>query len=329
MLIGEEERTLDVMFYEVFEEEEKTLRRYLPRRIKVGFTRKTIQEKPSKRAPASLISIRTQSVIPIAWAKSLSGILTRSTGYDHLRDYQDRSSRKVLCGYLPLYCARSVAEHAILVMMALLRHLKKQMIQFKRFHRDGLTGNECLNRCLLVVGVGHIGQEVVKLAKGIGMRVLGLDLVKRMPDLKYVTLKEGLRRADVVICALPLTELTRGMLGHSRLRTARNGLIFVNVGRGEVAPAEDLKRLLKKGVLGGIGLDVFEDEPDLADALRSGKRTLNKKGKILLSLKDHDQVILTPHNAFNTAEALERKAAQTCDSIFQFLTRGKFPRIVP
>ncbi len=317
------------MFYEVFEEEEKLLRRYLPRRIKAGFTRKTIQGKGSRRAPASLISIRTQSVIPPAWAKSLLGILTRSTGYDHLREYRIRHAPQMSCGYLPLYCARSVAEHAILVMMALLRRLKKQMKQFNRFHRDGLTGGECLGRCLLVIGVGHIGQEVVKLARGVGMRVLGLDLVKKMSDLKYVTLKQGLRDADAVICALPLTELTRGMLDYSRLSAARKGLVFVNVGRGEVAPAEDLRRLLKKGVLGGIALDVFEDEAGLAEDLRSGKRTLRKKEKTLLALNDQDQVILTPHNAFNTAEALERKAAQTCDAVLRFLARGTFPHSVP
>ena len=167
---------MDVMFYEVFEEEEKLLRRYLPRRIKAGFTRKTIQGKGSRRAPASLISIRTQSVIPPAWAKSLLGILTRSTGYDHLREYRIRHAPQMSCGYLPLYCARSVAEHAILVMMALLRRLKKQMKQFNRFHRDGLTGGECLGRCLLVIGVGHIGQEVVKLARGVGM-FLGAGLM--------------------------------------------------------------------------------------------------------------------------------------------------------
>jgi D-lactate dehydrogenase len=329
LLTGEEGRALDVMFYEAFDEEEKALRRYLPRWIKAGFTRQTIQEQRSKCVPASLISIRTQSIIPVAWAKSLKGILTRSTGYDHLHDYQIRSSQEISCGYLPLYCARSVAEHAILVMMALLRRLKRQMAQFKRFQRDGLTGGECLNRCLLVVGVGHIGQEIVKLARGMGMRVLGVDLVKKMPDLKYVTLKEGLRKADAVICALPLTELTRGMMGYARLNTARRGLIFVNVGRGEVSPVEDLARLFKKGLLGGIGLDVFEEEADLAGHLRSGKKVSNKKGKILLSLKDQAQVILTPHNAFNTAEALDRKAAQACDSILQFLKRGTFPHVVP
>lgn len=317
------------MFYEVFKEEEKALRRYLPRQMKACFTPKTIQEKPSKQAPAPLISIRTQSVIPIAWRKNLEGILTRSTGYDHLLKYQSSPSRKILYGYLPRYCARAVAEHAVLVMMALLRRLPKQIAQFQKFHRDGLTGGECRNRCLLVVGVGNIGQEIVKLARGMGMRVLGVDLVKRMPALDYVSLKEGLRQADVVICALPLTKLTHGMLSGSRLRTAQKGLIFVNVGRGEVSPTEDLARLLKQGMLGGIGLDVFEDESELAGDLRTGKRPSKKTGKILLSWKDNDRVILTPHNAFNTAEALDRKAAQACDSVCQFLAHRTFPYPVP
>ena len=84
---------MDVFFYEAFEEEEKAIKRYLPADIQAGFSCKTIQEYGSAVPAAQIISIRTQSVIPIEWAQKLSGILSRSTGYDHLTAYLKE------CGY--------------------------------------------------------------------------------------------------------------------------------------------------------------------------------------------------------------------------------------
>lgn len=317
---------MDVMFYEVFEEEEVLLKRFLPSSIVAEYTAETIQTRRSTFAPASLISIRTQSQIPVSWADALHGILTRSTGCDHLRTYQSQCGKMMPCGYLPFYCARAVAEHAVMMMMCLLRRVKKQMIQLETFHRNGLTGAECLNRCLLIIGVGNIGQEVVKIGRGLGMNVRGVDLVRRVPDLEYVTVEEGIPRADAIICALPLTEQTRGMLDFRQLCRAARSPVFVNVGRGEVSPAADLQRLLDENILNGLALDVFEDEGCFADCLRTGNRLqLSESGKILWLLKDRAQVILTPHNAFNTAEAIEKKAAQTCESVLQFLKKGTFP----
>jgi hypothetical protein len=79
--------SLDVFFYEAFQEEVEALKRYLPTNIEAEFTWKTIQEQGDREPPASVISIRTQSVIPTSWAAKLSGILTRSTGYDHIKAY--------------------------------------------------------------------------------------------------------------------------------------------------------------------------------------------------------------------------------------------------
>ena len=117
-------------------------------------------------------------------------------------------------------------------MMALARRLKSQLRAFTTFTRDGLTGWECAGRTLLIVGVGRIGTQIATMARGFGMHVTGVDLVKRVDWLDYVELGLGLRDADAVICALPLTDRTRGLLDYARLRDAKRGVVFVNVARG-------------------------------------------------------------------------------------------------
>jgi D-lactate dehydrogenase len=180
---------LDVFIYITFTEEAESLVQYMPDSIEVGFTWKTIQECGHKRPPASVISIRTQSWIPGPWAKDLSAILTRSTGYDHILTFLQKSSIDLPCGHLPPYCSRSVAEQAMLMWMALMRKLSFQVANFSRFNRDGLTGNECEKKTLLVVGVGNIGYEFVRIGKGLGMMVLGVDIVQRHDTVDYVSIE--------------------------------------------------------------------------------------------------------------------------------------------
>lgn len=316
---------MDVVFYEVFKEEEAALKKFLPKKITARFIPKTIQSSGTESLSATLISVRTQSRIPPEWTGKLSGILTRSTGYDHLMKYP----KQIRCGYLGDYCARAVAEQAVLMSAALLRKLKKQITNFDKFNRDDITGRECKGSRLLVVGVGNIGSEVVDVAQGLRMEVKGVDIKRRRRNLHYVSLAEGMAWADVVVCALPLTEKTRGMLNYSIFKKARPGLIFVNISRAEVSPLKDLARLLKEGVLGGIGLDVFEEEPELAQCLAQNKKSSSPAVKTVLFLKDTEKVIFTPHNAFNTEESVERKARLSAESVLVFLAKQKFPFPVP
>lgn len=326
----------DVMFYEVFEEERRALKRFLPPAMRARFTEKTIQERKDPSAPAKLISIRTQSRIPLAWAHQLDGIFTRSQGYDHLLAYCRAAGRPacpagrdIAYGYIDEYCSRAVAEQAVLSMMALWRKLKKQTACFKTFSRNGLTGLECRGRRALVVGVGHIGTQIVDIARALRLEVRGVDPVRRRRGLAYVPLANGLPWADVIFCTCPLTEETKGMLGYDTLRRVKRGTIFINVGRGEISPVKDLERLLSEGVLGGLSLDVFDQEDVVADCLRGRRRAADANIKTLLKLGKRENVLLTPHNAFNTQEALEAKARLSVEAIQQFLCKGTFPHTVP
>jgi D-lactate dehydrogenase len=338
---------LDVYFYEAFEEEAAMLRRFLPASIRAEFTWKTTQEAGHERPPARLISIRTQSVVPTAWAGALAGILARATGYDGLLRYRSATNTTAQLGYLPLYCARAVAEQAMLLWMALLRRLPRQLRQFATFHRDGLTGFECAQKNLLVVGVGNIGSEVAKIGVGLGMNVRGVDIVQRHPSVSYVSPEEGIPWADVIVCAMNLTADNAGYFNHRLLGRAKRGVLFVNVARGELSPPSDLLRLLDEGQLGGVALDVFDQESKLAVALRSSEAVAARVSertkqplahargydtdsvRATLELVQRPNVICTPHNAFNTHEAVERKARQSVEQLGHFLERGTFLWPVP
>lgn len=319
----------DVFFFEAFAEETQSLKRLLSPDVRAGFTHHTVQECSFSTPPSPLISIRTQSVIPPGWAGLLQGILTRSTGYDHVNRFRVETGSCLPAGYLPRYCSRAVAEQALLLWMALLRKLKLQMRKLERFERDGLTGGECLGRTLLVVGVGNIGSEICRLGRALGMEVLGVDIIRKHQDVRYVDIDEGIAQADVIVCAMNLTSENRGYFRYELLKRARRGAVFVNIARGELSPHRDLLRLLDEGYLGGAALDVYENESRLAVGLRSGVPADDEDVRTCLELRKRENVILTPHNAFNTAEALERKAGQSVEQVERFLKDNTFLWQVP
>ena len=320
----------DVYFYEAFEEERAAIMRYCPASVRAGYTHKTIQEENLEERPAGIISIRTQSVIPPAWAKSMNAILSRSAGYDHLTAYRLRTGTAAQLGYLPRYCARAVAEQALMLWMSLLRKLPRQVRQFDSFHRDGITGLECQGRTLVVVGVGNIGRHIVDLGRAMDMRVIAVDPVRKHADLEYMEFAEALPQADVLVCAMNLTAANKGYFSYERMKAAAPGALFINIARGEFASPSVLKQLLDEQILGGIALDVYPGESDLAVRLRGGQGfNDNPDIQAIAALRGDDRVILTPHNAFNTEEAVERKASQSIEQVQHLLQHGRFLWPVP
>jgi D-lactate dehydrogenase len=121
-----------------------------------------------------------------------------------------------------------------------------------------------------------------------------------------------------------LTEENHRYFSYEILSRSRAGVIFVNIARGELSPLKDLLRLLKEGHLGGVGLDVFEDEGNLALALRSERASETDFVGVVREMLKYPNVIMTPHNAFNTLEAIKRKTQMTIDQILYFLKHGDF-----
>ncbi len=312
-------RDMDIFFYEAFQDEAKTLKSLLGNECTHGFAPETIQETGHQDPPARLISIRTQSAIPVEWAAKIDGVISRSTGYDHLIAYASKLRRPLPLGYLEEYASRAVAEHALMLTMALFRKLPQQMRQFPFFNREDLTGTECKGKNLLVVGVGRIGSEIVKVAKGLGFVVKGVDIVPDKPDVAYISKNEGIPWADVIVCAMNLNGENRGYFNYELLSRAKKGSTFVNIARGELSPLGDMERLLGDSRISGLGLDVFEDEGSLGAELRNPGNTITLQAAQVKRILSYPNVLLTPHNAFNSREALQRKSELTVQQIRYFL----------
>ena len=324
--------TFDAFFYEAFAEEAERLLHYAAAAgLRVGHSPLTIQETGHAAPPAPVVSLRTQSIFPPAWAPHLRGILTRSTGYDHLFAYRDAVGGACPpLGYLPLYCVRAVAEQALLLWTALLRRLPRQLAEFDRFRRDHLTGRENPGKTLALFGVGHIGYEIWRIATALGLIVRGVDPVRRHADVAYAEPAEALAQADIVVCAMNLTPRNRGYFSREVLAQAKRKPLLVNVARGEFTPAAVLEAALEEGLLSGVALDVFNEEATLAPALRTGNpAALTPDNQALLRLHKRPDVLLTPHNAFNTAEAVERKSEQSVRALLHFRKAGQFLWPVP
>jgi D-lactate dehydrogenase len=309
--------------FEVFAEEAVELKSLLGDRMAYEMTSATIQESGLADPPARLISIRTQSIIPASWVDQLDGILSRSTGFDHLIRFRRTYGAAVPCGYLHEYASRAVAEHAIVLLLMLLRKVPLQMSQMAAFNRDGLTGSEWQGKRLLIVGVGRIGYKIAKMAERMGMQVRGVDLIRRHDRIHYVGRDEGLAWADAIVCAMDLRDGNYGYFSYEAFRMTKKGIIFVNIARGEHASADILLKLLDEDHFGGVGIDVYDNESVIAAALRRDGPA-NPEAALIRRLLGNPRVILTPHNAFNTAESVRRKAKATAAQIIQFLREGRF-----
>lgn len=319
--------SLDAYFYEAFTEEaERLLAHASDAGLRVGHTPQTIQETDHESPPAPIISVRTQSTLPTEWAADLKGLLSRSTGFDHLTAYRTALGNQApTLGYLPTYCVRAVAEQAMLLWTALFRRLPRQMAQFDSFERDHLSGLENPGKVMALFGVGNIGHEIGKIATALGIEVLGVDPVQRHEDVTYIPAETALARADLIVCAMNLTPDNHAYFTSERLKLTKRSPILVNIARGEFTPALVLEEALTEGILSGVALDVYNEESTLAPALRSGRHTrLTVDQEALLRLRPRKDVILTPHNSFNTLEAVERKSEQSIRSLLHFRQVGEF-----
>ena len=181
----------------------------------------------------------------------------------------------------------------------------------------------------MVVGVGNIGHEVCQIGQALGMRVLGVDVDPRHADVEYTDIATALPQADVLVAAMDLNRATLGYFDAAKWRRIKPGAVFVNVSRGELSPSTTLLAALEAGQLAGVGLDVFDHEAQLATSLRTDTPTSDLEIAATLALADRDDCLLTPHNAFNTAEAVHRKSEHSVEQIVAFRESGKFLWPVP
>lgn len=260
----------------------------------------------------------------------LKFISTMSTGFDHI-DLEECKKRNIIVSNVPAYGEATVAEHTFSLLLALSRHLVESVERVKKgeFTPEGLTGFELRGKTLGVVGVGSIGSNVIKIAKGFGMNVLAY---KRTPDLmlerqlgfKFVPMDILYGQSDVISLHIPYVKETHHFINAEAFAMMKEGVIILNTARGALIDSAALLQALNTGKIKAAGLDVLEEEPLLLEE----KELLSKeydKQEIESLLHDHmlinhPNVLVTPHNAFNSVEALNKIIETTYENFSSFLT---------
>jgi len=259
---------------------------------------------------------------------NLKMIATRSTGMDHIDQIYCRDN-EIKVTNVPNYGQNTVAEHAFALILSLSRRIPECLTRVRQggFSPAGLTGFDLKDKTIGVIGVGTIGQYMVKIANGFGMKVLG---VARTPDEKlakklgfeYVPFEEALKQSDIVTFHVPLTKQTFHMLDRKKIKLMKDGAILINTSRGPVIESEAILWGIEEGKLAGAGLDVLEEEDNLDNSkkLFESYQSEDDLKELVCAhlLREKDNVVITPHNAFNTKEALSRIVNTTVKNIEKF-----------
>jgi len=328
-----------IVFFEVASWEKEELKKIFPEALLVEkpLTEENVSEFADTEITSCFIySSFSKSVIEKL--PKLKLIATRSTGFDHI-DVTFCHQKNITVCNVPEYGSRTVAEHTFALILTLTRKIYQSINQAKNFdfNHEKIRGVDLFGKNLGILGLGKIGKEVVKIAHGFGMNVLVYTRTKdetlaKTLGFSYKSLDEVLSQSDIISLHLPLTEETKHIINKNNIKKIKRGAFLVNTARGGLIETEALVLGLKEGVLAGVALDVLEGEKELmeeVEILTEGyQKTTDLKTLVLDHiLVNHPNVIITPHNAFNTKEALFRILATTIKNIQGFL-KGEIINVV-
>jgi phosphoglycerate dehydrogenase-like enzyme len=269
-------------------------------------------------ADADLITVVQDADVLVLSNRPLSGnviigcpklklICVAFTGIDHV-DQETCKNRGIVIHNAAGYAVHAVSELAIGLMIALLRRIIPADAKTRTGGTNGESaGQELFGKTLGVVGCGHIGLQVARLANAFGCHVLGFDPhVVKVGDvsMEQVELDELLSRSDIVTLHLPLMPETRGFIGEAQLAKLKPSAILINTARGPIVEQAALVEALTQKRLAGAGLDVFDLEPPLP-----------ANHPILTA----PNTVLMPHIGFETVEAMAAKANIALGHLEDFL----------
>jgi D-lactate dehydrogenase len=260
--------------------------------------------------------------------QKLRMITTRSTGFDHI-DMAECARRGITVCNVPFYGENTVAEHTFALILALSRKVHEAFVRVRagNFSLEGLRGFDLKDKTIGVVGAGRIGLHVIRIARGFGMKVLAFD-VKRdsfwaeVLGFEYAELNDLLGRSDIITLHAPYNHHTHHLINMENIHKIKRGAILINTARGGLVNTDALLNALDDGILAGAGLDVLEGEEAiyeesalLGDATNPEKLRMAIQNHVILKKPN---VVFTPHNAFNSQEALERILDTTAENVAAF-----------
>lgn len=325
---------MKIVYFEARGQEVQELQKALPS-VQVVAVEKPLHEAVDEAADADIMSVFVGSEVgaeQLAKLPNLKFIAARSAGYDHI-DMTTCKERGVVVSNVPTYGDNTVAEHAFALILALSRKIFQSYERTEKmdFDREGLEGFDLKGKVLGVVGCGAIGKHVVKIGRGFDMHVLIYDV---KVDQEFVTsmgakvaesLDSLLAQSDVITLHVPyIPDKTHHLINKENVQQIKPGAILVNTARGGIVDTEALLWALQKKILSGAGLDVLEEENDTFEDVKLLSEGFSQEYDIATLLRNHilaarKDVIITPHNAFNSREAKHNILMTTIENIQAYL----------
>lgn len=281
----------------------------------------------ARGVPCASIFVGDDASVQVLRALHAGGtrlLALRSAGFNHV-DVAEAERLGITVARVPAYSPYAVAEHAVGLMLTLNRkfHRAYARVREQNFALDGLMGFDMHGKTAGVIGTGKIGEAVCSILRGFGCRVLAFDPVKNPAcealGVQYVSVPGLYAASDIVTLHCPLTPATRHLINAAALAAMKPGVMLVNTSRGAVVDTRALIAALKRGHVGSVGLDVYEEEGDLFFKDLSAEVIHDD---VFVRLLTFPNVLITAHQGFFTREACEAIAQTTIDNVTGFERAG-------
>ncbi len=258
----------------------------------------------------------------------LMHIATFSTGFDHI-DLAYAAKKKITVSNVPTYGENTVAEHALALLLDLSRKIYPSIKRVKegRYDYHDLRGFDIKGKTIGVVGTGHIGIHFIKLLSGFEAHILAYDAfpkpaLEKEYGFSYAPLERLFKESNIISLHVPLLPSTTHLINTTAVKKMKHGIYIINTARGALIQPEALLSGLQDGTIAGAGLDVLEEElifktPESIMRLKNPKEI--RQALIENAIIDHPNTVITPHNAFNSTEALNRIIDTATENIKNFI----------
>jgi D-lactate dehydrogenase len=336
-------KTSEIHVFEVAPGERAFLKRFKP----VGHSIRLFSERADEVDPtilrrADIVSVFIYSRLTAELVNKLPRlklIATRSTGFDHI-DLAACRKKKIAVANVPFYGENTVAEHTFALILALSRKVHQGYLRTIRgdFSFEGLQGFDLKDKTIGIIGTGHIGLHAIRIAKGFGMNVIAYDVrndvfMAETLSFKYVSFDELLAQSDIISLHAPYRKETHHLINKQNVRKIKKGALLINTARGGLVETEALALALDQGILAGAGLDVLEGE----ELIKEERQILSKEFSVdhlKTMLQNHillnrENVVITPHIAFNSKEAFLRILETTVNNIDGYISGRSENLVVP
>jgi len=241
-------------------------------------------------------------------------ITLRSAGYNNI---QIKAAKRfgLQVANAPDYSPNAIAEHTVALLMAMNRkiHVADRQVRSYNFEQKELMGFDLVNKTFGIIGTGRIGSVVIKIMTGFGCKIIAHDLIpnKKLVErygVKYVDLEQIYKQSDIISINVPLTRETHYLVAETALEIMKPEVLLINTARGAIVDTKALIKVLRRKQIAGYAADVYEKEKGIFFKDNSDQGIHDDKLKTLLSLEN---VLITPHQAYVTKEALNNIAEIT------------------